>query len=80
MFVRVVEARNKKYAQVVEAVRKEYGPSHVVLWSLGRYDEAVYKSVSHSLRSWEKLERAPIMIREIEELCMFQQVKHNSRW
>ena len=80
MFVRVVKARNKKYAQVVESIREECGPSHVVLWSLGRYDEAVYKSASHSLRSWEKLERAPIMIREIEESCMFRQVNHNLRW
>ncbi|HOQ73904.1 MAG TPA: hypothetical protein PLZ65_05870, partial [Limnochordia bacterium] len=45
MFVRIVKAKDKKYAQVVESFRNGKQVSHRVLWSLGRYDEPLARSV-----------------------------------
>jgi len=68
MFVRIVKAKDKKYAQVVESFRNGKQVSHRVLWSLGRYDEPLARSVSDRLRCWKKLERAAVIIQEVEEL------------
>lgn len=74
MFVRIVKAKDKKYAQVVESFRNGKQVSHRVLWSLGRYDEPLARSVSDRLRCWKKLERAAVIIQEVEECCLSRQV------
>jgi hypothetical protein len=74
MFVRIVKAKDKKYAQVVESFRNGTQVSHRVLWSLGQYDEALAKSVSDRLHCWQKLERAAIIIQEVEESYLSGQV------
>jgi len=74
MFVRIVKAKDKKYAQVVESFRDGQQVSHRVLWSLGQLDEALAKSVSDRLRCWHRLERAAIIVQEIEESYLSRQV------
>ena len=78
MFVRVVQARDKKYAQVVESFRVSKGSKHRLLWSLGHYDEHEHGIVSQKLRSWQRLERASIIIREVKECYGCLQAKPGS--
>lgn len=54
--------------QVVESYRQKSCVKQHMLWSLGHYDEAFYKQAKNQLRYWKKLERASVVIKELNDV------------
>ena len=68
MFVRVTWARGIGYLRIVESYRKDGVSRHRVLLSLGRCDyQATVETVCELVREYRPLERAPVVIAEVEE-------------
>lgn len=68
MFLRVTWTRGIGYLQIVESYRKEGVSRHRVLLNLGRCaDRATVEAVRELVREYRPLERAPVVIAEVEE-------------
>ena len=68
MFLRVTWTRGIGYLQIVESYRKEGVSRHRVLLNLGRCeDQATVETVRELVREYRPLERAPVVIAEVEE-------------
>lgn len=68
MFVRVTWTRGTGYLQIVESYRKAGVSRHRVLLNLRRCDDqATVETVRELVREYRPLERAPVVIAEVEE-------------
>jgi len=67
MFIRVKISAGRKYMQVVETTKKQGIFRQQHLWSMGKYDQAIYLRAKYLLRNWEALKRSQVVIDEIED-------------
>ncbi len=68
MFVRVTWTRGIGYLRIVESYRKDGVSRHRVILSSGRCDDqATVETVRELVREYRPLERAPVVIAEVEE-------------
>lgn len=67
MFVRVYITNGQRYMKIVQSFRKGKYTGHHHIESLGRFKKAKYERVRKLVREWKPLERAEIVIEELQD-------------
>jgi hypothetical protein len=68
MFVRVYTVHGQRYMKIVRSFRKGRVIRHHHIESLGRFKKAKYERVRKLVWEWKPLERAGIVIEEMQDI------------